>query len=67
MDRSRRAAAVDAQSAIRASFEAPYPFEDESSDEEIIDPTRNGDVVDLTGDDEGRVRAVLYITSDLRD
>ena len=46
MDRSRRAAAVDSQSVIRASFEAPYAFEDESSGGEIIDPTSDGEVVD---------------------
>ena len=67
MIRSPRRAAVAAQSSIRASFEAPYPFDDESSDDEIINPTSNGEVVDLTGDDEGQVRALLYVTSNLRD
>lgn len=67
MVRSQRLAAVIAQRSIRASFEAPYLFEDEVSDDEIIDPTSNGEVIDLTGDNEGQVRALLYITSDLRD
>ena len=67
MVRSQRLAAVIAQRSIRASFEAPYPFEDEISDDEVIDPTSNGEVIDLTRDDEGQVRALLYITSDLRD
>ena len=44
----------------RASFEALCPFEKEISDDETIDPTSNGEVIALTKDDEGQVRALLY-------
>ena len=41
MVRSPRPAAVAAQQAIRASFDTPYPFEDEISDSKMINPTRH--------------------------
>ena len=61
MVRSQRGAAVIAQRSIRANFESPYPFGDEISNDEIIDPTSNGEVVDLTGDDEEQVKFLLWL------
>ena len=66
MVRSQHPATVAAQRSIRASFKAPYPFEDEISDDEIIDPTSNSEVLNLTRDDEGRVSAFLSVGKDSR-
>ena len=37
---------------IRASFNAPYSFDDESLDNKIIDPISKDEVVDLIRDNE---------------
>ena len=48
---------------IHTNFAARYAFEDSDSDNEVIDPSTNGKVIDLTGSgDEGEVSALSQTT-----